>query len=169
MRVAFYKDGVCTHVLNCAEGWEDLFPDETGIASETANAGDTWDGASFISPPLPPPGIGDVLAERDRRLSLGFSYDFGDARGVHQIGTTSADMTGWDEVTKVAQAMIATGAATATIEIITDTGPATVTASEWMAILLAAGAHRQPIWQASFVLQAMSPVPADYAADSRWA
>lgn len=115
------------------------------------------------------PTVADVLAERDRRLSLGFSYDFGDARGLHQIGTTSADMTGWDEVTKVAQAMIATGAATATIEIITNTGPATVTASEWMAILLAAGAHRQPIWQASFVLQDMSPIPSDYAADSHWA
>ena len=33
-----------------------------------------------------------VAAERDRRLALGFNYDFGDSRGVHRIGTTLADI-----------------------------------------------------------------------------
>src|SRR5690606_41968408 len=42
-----------------------------------------------------------VVAERDRRLAMGFDYDFQDERGVHRISTTPADMAGWDEVTKL--------------------------------------------------------------------
>ncbi|MFG1283396.1 DUF4376 domain-containing protein [Xanthobacter autotrophicus] len=62
MRVAFHKDGVCTHVLNCAEGWEDLFPDEAGVASDTANVGDIWDETGFHSPAPPAPTSADLLA-----------------------------------------------------------------------------------------------------------
>jgi hypothetical protein len=109
----------------------------------------------------------DVSAERDRRLALGFDYDFGDARGVHSIGTTKGDEEGWDEVTKIALSRNATGS-TDPINIMTDTGPAVVTPLEWLAVLEAAAAFRQPIWQASFVLQAMDPIPPDYAEDSHW-
>lgn len=116
----------------------------------------------------PPPSLADVIAERDRRLASGFDYDFGDARGVHRIGTTEADRRGWQEVTDAANAAIALGQPGATFTIVTDTGPAEITAMEWQAILVAATAHRQPIWQASFVIQAMNPIPADYAADERW-
>lgn len=122
-----------------------------------------------LLPPPPPPSVDDVIAERDRRLALGFEYDFGDARGIHHIGTTVQDMQGWDEVTKVAAAALATGNSALEIQIITDTGPTTVTAMEWQAILLASGAARQPLWQASFVLQLADPIPADYADDVHWA
>ena len=33
----------------------------------------------------PYPKASDVIAERERRLALGFDYDFGDERGVHHI------------------------------------------------------------------------------------
>ena len=115
-----------------------------------------------------PPTINDVLAERARRLALGFDYDFGDQRGVHRIGTTPEDMIGWDEVTKFAQALINAGDTTTTIGIDTNTGPAEVTALEWNAILIAAGAFRQPIWHASFALQKMDPIPEDYTDDKYW-
>lgn len=114
------------------------------------------------------PSVFDVIRERDRRLAGGFDYDFGDARGVHRIATTPPDMEGWAEVTQAAQALIATGLGATTISILTETGPAVVTALEWQAVLVAATAFRQPIWQASFALQAMNPIPADYANDSRW-
>ncbi|MFG1429163.1 DUF4376 domain-containing protein [Roseixanthobacter glucoisosaccharinicivorans] len=114
------------------------------------------------------PTVYDVIAERDRRLALGFSYDFGDSRGVHRIGTTPEDQQGWSEVTTLAQALLASGDAATPISIITDTGPATVTAQEWMAVLLAAGDHRQPIWSASFLLQGLDPIPANYADDGYW-
>jgi hypothetical protein len=114
------------------------------------------------------PTAADVEIERKRRLAAGFDYAFPDARGTHRIGTTDADMAGWSEVTMLAGAMIAAGQPAGTIAIVTNTGPATVTAIEWQSILLAAAAFRQPIWAASFALQAMSPIPADYADDAHW-
>lgn len=123
---------------------------------------------SSLEPEAAPPSRADVVAERERRLSLGFDYDFGDARGIHRITTAPADMTGWDEVTKLASALLATGAGATEIQIVSDTGPVAVTAVEWQAILLAAAGFRQPIWAASFALQAMDPVPADYADDMHW-
>lgn len=109
----------------------------------------------------------DVGTERERRLALGFSYDFGDARGVHRIGTTPADMLGWNEVTMAADAIIDTNAPFS-LNIMTNTGPATVTPLEWKTILLYAAGVRQPIWQASFALEAMDPIPLDYRDDKYW-
>lgn len=120
---------------------------------------------AYVAPPV---SVDQVVAERTRRLALGFDYDFGDERGVHRIGTTEADLAGWDEVSKAAQAAINLGAPSTQITVVTDTGPATVTAMEWQMILAAAGQARQPIWAASFVLQAMNPIPADYADDAYW-
>lgn len=92
-------------------------------------------------------------AERDRRLALGFDYDFGDARGVHHVGTTDEDMKAWDrEVTPYANALVQSGDSTTTIGIKTDTGPVTVTGPEWMAMLIAAAQVRQPIWAAYFAV-----------------
>ena len=116
-------------------------------------------------PPITP---ARVQAERNRRLAEGFDYDFGDARGVHRIATTAQDMAGWDEVTQWSGAMIAKGTPDATLTIATDTGPATVTALEWQDLLAAATAFRQPIWQASFALQAMDPIPQDYDDNAHW-
>lgn len=96
----------------------------------------------------------DLYAERERRLALGFNYDFGDARGVHRIGTTPRDLAGWDQVEKLVAAMYRAGLTNQTIEILTDTGRVTVTPAEWTQIMLAAGAVMQPIWQASFDIEA---------------
>jgi hypothetical protein len=114
-----------------------------------------------------PATIADIEAERERRLAAGFEYDFGDDRGTHHIGTTAGDMKGWDEVTKIANALINAGD-TATIHIETNTGGADVTAQEWNAILLYAGQVRQPIWQASFDIVKMDPIPADVTDDQYW-
>lgn len=137
-------------------------------------SGERWDGTFTNVEGAPVPVYVDivisaaqVVAERERRLALGFDYDFGDERGVHRIGTTAADMVGWQEVTMLAQARVAT-ASTAPIGIVTDTGPAAVTPLEWMAILEASAAVRQPIWAKSFLIAAMSPIPLDYADDSYW-
>lgn len=116
----------------------------------------------------PAPMARDVLAERARRLSLGFDFDFGDARGLHHIGTTEADMRGWDEVSKLASALIALNDTETTITIVTNTGAADVTALEWQTILVAAAQFRQPIWAASFALQAADPIPADFTDDKYW-
>jgi hypothetical protein len=116
----------------------------------------------------PSVSIADVETERARRLAAGFDYDFGDDRGIHRIGTTLDDMQGWDEVTKFANALVAIGDTATTILIATNSGAAEVTAFEWQHILVAAGAFRQPIWQASFALENLNPIPADYDDDARW-
>jgi hypothetical protein len=109
-----------------------------------------------------------VQEERARRLQIGFNYDFGDARGVHEIGTTDADWVGWNEVINLANALIDSGSGSTTIDVVTNTGPVTVTALEWQAIMLAGAGSRQTIWAKSFALQAMDPIPEDYNADNHW-
>jgi hypothetical protein len=136
------------------------------IASRVAewiDAGNTID--PYQAPPITPE---DVQTERARRLALGFSYDFEDARGVHQIGTSPADMVGWRDVIDLANALIDLGDTTTTINIVTDTGPTQVTAPEWQAVMLRAAEVRQVLWASSFALQAMDPIPEDYDADGYW-
>lgn len=112
--------------------------------------------------------IAVVIAERERRLAAGFDYDFGDARGVHRIATSAQDMRGWDEVTEIANAMLALDDHVTAIDIVTETGPVAVKAIEWQHVLVAAAAFRQPIWTASFTLQAMETIPADVTDDRHW-
>lgn len=122
-----------------------------------------------ISAEIGRPTVDMIATERNRRLALGFDYDFGDARGVHRIGTTKRDLEGWDEVSKYAGALIDAGQTSTTIHIATDTGPCTVTPIEWRAIEIASAAFRQPLWAKSFALMALAPtMPADYTHDSYW-
>jgi hypothetical protein len=114
------------------------------------------------------PSVNEVAIERTRRLSLGFDYDFGDSRGVHRIGTTDADLKGWDEVSTYAGALIDSGDVETLIAIATDTGLVQVTAPEWRAVEVAAAEFRQPLWALSFALMAQSPIPEDYTNDTYW-
>jgi hypothetical protein len=116
----------------------------------------------------PAPTVDDIVSERTRRLTAGFDYNFGDARGVHHIGTTDEDMKGWDEVTKASQAAIALSQPSTVINIVTNSGAVAVSALEWQQVLLAAAAARQPLWAKSFTLEAMSPIPRDFTSDSYW-
>jgi len=122
----------------------------------------------YVEPEPTPVTASDVWAERDRRLAGGFDYDFGYVRGVHRINTTPADMIGWDEVTKFAQALINAGQGAQVITIATGSGMTQLTANEWQGVLIAAAAFRQPIWGASFVLEQMGEIPADFANDAYW-
>lgn len=109
-----------------------------------------------------------ILEERARRLAMGFEYDFGDERGVHYIQTRPADEEGWKQVDRWAAAMTGLGDDTSTLLISTGTGAVQVTAPEWHAIVAHGSTVQQPIWQASFVLRAMDPIPENYADDEWW-
>lgn len=165
MRAVIITNGV---VVNVAEADEAFAAEQGWILTDTAQIGWTYDGQTFAPPAPKPIAPAQVITERSRRLALGFDYDFADTRGVHRIGTTPGDMAGWEEVSAWATSAIALGNSSATLQILTDTGPVTVTALEWQSILAAATAFRQPIWGASFVLQAMEPIPQDYASDQHW-
>jgi hypothetical protein len=127
-----------------------------------------WEAIKAERSQPPAPTTSEVITERQRRLATGFDYDFADERGVHTIGTTEADMAGWDEVSKAASALVALGLPDQEIDIVTDTGPCSVTAIEWQSVLVGAMQFRQPIFAASFVLQYSEPIPQDYADDVNW-
>ncbi|WP_421362164.1 hypothetical protein [Agrobacterium rosae] len=119
---------------------------------------------NYTPAPAPLPTPGDVGGELERRLALGFDFNFGDQRGVHHFGTTPKDMERWtQEVTPLAQAATAKGDNDRQIGIKTETGPVAVTAAEWWDILDAAGEWRQPIYQAYFILKSTDPIPSDFA------
>lgn len=109
-----------------------------------------------------------ILLERAARLAAGFDYDFGDERGIHRIGTTEEDHRGWEYVDRWAAAQTALGNHSATLTITTDTGPTFVTPQEWYQIVAHGAVVQQPIWQASFALQAMDPIPEDFTENSWW-
>jgi len=125
--------------------------------------------AAFEASRIPVLSPDDVWAERDRRLALGFYYDFGDYRGVQQIGTTPNDMTGWSEVTTWANTKLALGETAAETAIMTNTGVALITPMDWFHILDVAATVRQNIWARSFILASMSPIPQDYTDGVYWA
>ncbi|RUP39336.1 MAG: hypothetical protein EKK63_10070 [Acinetobacter sp.] len=151
---------------SAAAAYVEELPDKAGV-TRIASEGDLNDVLASLGLRGPIVTVADIVAERDRRLALGFDYDFGDDRGVHRIGTTPQDWIGWSAVTTLANALIATDG-TASITISTDSGVALVTALEWQQVLLSGGAIQQPIWLASFALAAMSPIPNDYENDSYW-
>lgn len=125
--------------------------------------------ADWLAYSNPVPTAADVEAERDRRLaSCDFTYDFEDARGVHTIGTDEKDMDAWmKEVMPIAQARLAFSDTTP-IDIVTNTGPVSVTPTEWMDIVNTGGAGRQAIWAYYFALINTDPIPADYTDDQYW-
>lgn len=126
-------------------------------------------GAEVTPYVAPPPSADDIVTERERRLAMGFDYNFGDSRGVHRIGTTEADLKGWDEVSKYAGALIDKGELSTLIAIATNTGLCTVTPIEWRAIEIKSAEFRQPLWAKSFALMALAPnIPADYINDTYW-
>lgn len=164
----FWIVGGDEHVFwsSAAGSYIDELPDDAGV-TRIASEAELNDVLAVYGLPGPLVTIANVVAERDRRLALGFDYDFGDERGVHHIGTSPQDMIGWNDVTMAANAILATGA-DVPIAILTETGPATITAMEWQQMTLAAAAARQPVWQASFALSAMDPIPADFREDGYW-
>jgi hypothetical protein len=150
----------------CENGSHKLVP-RMGVLGDSAGVSVQADQV-VVTYAVPLPTVNDVAAERNRRLALGFNYDFGDARGVHHIGTTDADMVGWGEVSTYAGALIDSGDVETLIAIATDTGLCQVTAPEWRAVEVAAAEFRQPLWAASFALMAQSPIPEDYTNDTYW-
>lgn len=131
-----------------------------------ASPDDSWDGSQWVSPA---PSQLAVESERNRRLAdASFDYDFGDGRGVHTIGADEKDMAAWMmEVMPIAQARLALSDSTA-INIVTNTGPVSVSPTEWMDIVNTGAASRQAIWQYYFAIVAMDPIPADYQDDQYW-
>ena len=136
------------------EGWDVVSIPAEELAARAKERQDEWERV--------------VVAEREGRMALGFDYDFGDERGVHRIGTTEADLRSWDKLSKMASAAIALDMPDTPLGVTTDTGPTLLTAMEWQQVLLAWGLAHQPLFQASFDLQALQPFSVDHTDDQFW-
>ena len=111
----------------------------------------------------------DVDNEVKRRLSQGFTYDFGDSRGKHLLATTDTDMQLWNnEITPLAQANINLGDSSAKLVIYTENGSVEITSEEWFEILKALGDWRQNLYQTGFQFKSLDAIPSDYNADTHW-
>lgn len=77
-------------------------------------------------------------------------------------------MKDWDEVSTFASALVALGDISTLITAVTATSPGQITCLERQQILVAAAQFRQPIWAASFILQAMTPILAEFTDDANW-
>lgn len=111
----------------------------------------------------------DVYRERDRRLALGYDFDFGDARGVHHFATDDENMKGWNKVTDWAGLQLIVGNTLDWVELDTDTGQVAVVPVEWVAIFQAMTTWQQTLYSAAPTIAAMTPIPGDYTDDARWA
>lgn len=155
-RYAVIVDGIVDNVI-VAE--TPLAPNHI-LCSDDIEIGFLYDGTDFSEPaPAPEPSrsetelIDYVEKRRKAKTSIGYNYDFGDARGVHTIGTTVKDRDGWDEVWRLSDSLIKKNQGTATLKIRTDTGETTITASEWPDIQAAGTLYFQPVYDASWTIK----------------
>jgi len=175
-RYARIEDGIVIEVIDLDDeaNINDYFPPSLGFTTCPNHVEAAWnyDDTGWTEPsPITLTNeqkVAGIAVERARRLSGGFEYDFEDARGVVRIPTTPDDMKGWHEVTIKAQAKIALGKSGETFAIYPQLTPVMITSLEWMEILEAADAFREPVWLASFEIQASDPIPDNFTDDSYW-
>lgn len=175
LRAAVIKNSKVDNVIIIAKEEDAELFNAVVLTEETAGVSAGWGydeaNKTFIAPPPPPPKEMTVLDLEEEvyiRLSAGVDFDFGDERGIHTFATTIPDMRGWDEVNTIANLHINKGNSSATINIVTDTGPVVVKADEWQDVFLAIHEFRQHVWSKSFALREMDPFPQDFKDDKYW-
>ena len=175
IRAAVLKRGKVDNIIVLASENDAPTFNAIPLTEETKHVSFGWSydeaNKAWIAPPPLPPApktYSDLENETVKRLASGVHYDFGDDRGMHLFGTTPPDMNGWNEVNTIANIHMNKGNGGATINIVTDTGPVTVSANEWQDVFLAIHEHRQQVWAKSFALEAMDSLPQDLEDDKHW-
>ncbi|THK38679.1 DUF4376 domain-containing protein [Ensifer sp. MPMI2T] len=117
-----------------------------------------------IAPYVPPVPTGDqVNAERQRRIIAGAVI-----KGVHVTGRDE-DIVNLTNLALAAQVRIA-GGDTTTLTTYRDGGNVDhdLTPPQMLDLWMQASARVSAIYQTSWALKAMNPIPADFANDSYW-
>ena len=125
----------------------------------------TDDAAPSFTPTL---SAADVFAERVRRIEAGTTINVTGHGNVQLAGTfqTRADL---QALATAAQLRLAAGDTTTTTRVRgTDGTIHTLTPAQILDLWSKGAAFIQGVTDASWLIEAMDPIPVDYAANSRW-
>lgn len=153
--------------LESAEDLAERFPPALGFLEVPDEVGPNWrhvDGA--WEPPSPPmPTQAAVRAEAERRIEIGFLLPDG-TRFRCDTGSV-ARLSGFRDALQLADAA---GASPPSVTFVTAAGtPMTLSSlAQAQALVSAATAHVAGCLTASATIQALDPIPADFADDARW-
>lgn len=130
--------------------------------------GYTFSGGDFHAPQSPAPTSSDVNAERDRRVAAGIAVTI-DGYGPVPLQGRDQDQTNLLGLVTAANLRIASGD-TATLTKFRDAENVDhmLTPPQIIEMWLKGSAWISAVYDASWTLKAMDPIPADYANDSRW-
>lgn len=178
MRAAIAFNGIVinvieAHSVNAAKA---LYPDATVINADQTGATIGWvqNGSAWEAPPPPPaPDLSDqVDAERDRRISAGFTF------AGKRYQTRPEDRENIAGASVAALGAMVDGAAAGNLRwhggdtdfawIAEDNSLTPMDAQTVYAFGQAAMAHKQAHIFAARALKNMAPIPADFADDGYW-
>jgi hypothetical protein len=109
----------------------------------------------------------DVMAECDRRLANSY-MDYMFELGSQRLDISTDALRGWSEITELALCYNALGSTKNLVIYPENQIKVSITAQEWLDVVIKVREFRQAIWTDSFALQAMTPIPTDFFDDKYW-
>lgn len=114
------------------------------------------------------PKVREVVAERERRIEAGATLTV-TGYGPVQLAGDDATRADLQAQATAAQLYISSGNTTQAMQVRGSDGTVhTLTPAQMLELWSLGAAYIQGIFAASWALEAMDPIPADFAADSRW-
>lgn len=146
------------------------WPDHANwVASEDAQIGWTYVNGSFTAPPSPeepaPTGI-DVDNERERRIGLPLTVTL--SVGSISINMDDKSQRNLQGLASVGQYLVGTGSSQTTTFRDYNNADHDLTPTDLVSMGLQVAARIQAVYDKSWALKEMDPIPADYADDSYW-
>lgn len=161
IRLAVISANVVVNTILAPEGYE--LEGYELVASDTAEIGQLYADGEFIDPPPAPVTTDQVNAERERRILKGETFD-----GVYVTGddTNRSNLSG---LAFGASLRISQGDTT-TITVFRDGNNVDheLTPPALLSVWSQAANHVSMLYEKSWALKAMEPIPADYQSDAYW-
>lgn len=170
MRMAVIDGSTVTNIIEADPEFE--LPGKTLVEAGNAGIGWTWDGSVF-APPLPPTPTPEAIdAERDQRISAGFTF----AGKLYQSRPEDRENISGAALAALAAQMAGAqpgnlrwhGGDSDFVWIAADNSLTPMDAQTMFAFGQAAMAHKQAHIFAARALKDAVPIPVDYADDSHW-
>lgn len=171
MRLAQVENGTVVNVIEVGPGSRPDFALDWPAAGK-AGPGWGYDGKKFLPPAAPEPAPSDINAERDRRLTAGFSFGGAvfdcDPASLQRI-TGAATLAGFAAMAGAMPGDLRWhGGPDDFVWIAADNTLAPMDAATCFAFGQAAASHQSRLIFAAKALKSKLPIPADFAADRHW-